>query len=103
MKIELSYFWDYLAKKAYSKFPNHRGKKLGKKEISFPLFGERQAMRFLKPNKIHLLHIHGNLDYVLHFCICADVIKKTGTGITLRQEGDQNGYQLLSFNLPGRN
>jgi hypothetical protein len=57
MKIELSYFWDYLAKKAYSKFPNHRGKKLGKKEISFPLFGEGQAMKFLKPNKIHLLYI----------------------------------------------
>jgi hypothetical protein len=100
MKIELSYFWDHLGKKAYSKFSNRHGKKLEKKENSFPLFRERQAMKFLKPNKIHLLYIYGNLDHVLHFCISAEVIKKTQ--IASQREGDQNGYQLLSFNLPGR-
>jgi len=92
MKIELSYSWDHLAKKVYSKVPNHHGKKLGKKKISFPLFGERQVIQFLKPNKIHLLYIYDNLDHVLHSCISADVIKKTGTGTTSQREGDQNGH-----------
>ena len=73
-----------------------------KKEISFPLFAVPQAMKFLKPNKIHLLYMYGNLDHVLHFCISADVIKKRETGTTSQREGEQNGYQLLSFNLPGR-
>ena len=49
-------------------------------------------MKFLKPNKIHLLYIYDNLDHVLHSCISADVIKKTGTGTTSQREGDQNGH-----------
>jgi hypothetical protein len=101
-KIELSYFWDHLAKKAYSKFPNHHGKKLGKKEFLFHFFGQRQAMKFLKPNKIHLLYIYGNLDHFLQFCISADVNKKTGRGTTSQRQSDQNGYQLLPFNLSER-
>jgi hypothetical protein len=79
MKIELG-FWDQLAPKAYSKSPDYCGKKLEKKEISFPLLGERQAVKFLKPNKIPLLYIYDNSDHFLHFCIIADVIKKTGRG-----------------------
>ena len=57
-------------------------------------------MKFLKPNKTHLLYIYDKLDHILHTWVNVDVIKKTGKGTTSQEEDAQNDYQMYPFSLP---